>query len=66
MTPNEAKVLIVQILLLPLYARVCLGTVAYELVMAIHGAGKYLKTSLEAVKHRWKVSSRNWYATARI
>jgi hypothetical protein len=33
MTPNEAKVLIVQVLLLPLYARVCLGTVAYELVM---------------------------------
>lgn len=32
MTSNEAKVAIVQILLLPLYARVFLGTVAYELV----------------------------------
>jgi len=34
MSPSEAKVIIVQVLLLPLYARVCLGTVAYKLVMA--------------------------------
>ena len=33
MSPSEAKVIIMQVLLLPLYARVCLGTIGYKLVM---------------------------------
>lgn len=52
MTPNEAKVLIVQILLLPLYARVCLGTVAYELVVRGYGGYERAKCFFRTYMYR--------------
>lgn len=55
MTPHDAKVVIVQVLLLPLYARVCLGTVAYDLVMRGYDGYERLREYFKT--HLYRISS---------